>query len=393
MGRKDRIIVDIRPRANGRPKCSGCLKTRPGYDRMGQPRIFDFIPLWNIPVCFSYTMRRVQCPDCGVKVESVPWASGKHACCDVLRHFLAHWARHLSWKQTAASFGTSWDTVCRSVKWVVDYGLKHRSLEGIKALGIDEVAYSKGHQYMTLVYEISKGSKRLIGVIKSRKTKALEGFFKDFGKERCKRVEVVCSDMWKPYLNVIAAMLPAALNVLDRFHIVKKLGEAVDQVRREEVKSLKAEGFEPVLSNARYSFLKRNANLTSKQSSKLTEVLKYDLRSVRAYFLKESFDAFWQYNSPYWASWFLKKWCTRAMRSRLEPMKKFVRTLRAHEELLMNYFKAGKGFSSGIVEGLNLRINLCMRKAYGYRSFDLLQVSLFHTLGDLPEPEFTHKFC
>ena len=81
------------------------------------------------------------------------------------------------------------------------------------------------------------------------------------------------------------------------------------------------------------------------------------------------------------------------MRSRLDPMKKFVRTLRNHEDLLMNYFKAGKLYSSGIVEGLNLRINLCMRKAYGYRSFELLQISLFHTLGDLPEPKFTHKFC
>jgi transposase len=81
------------------------------------------------------------------------------------------------------------------------------------------------------------------------------------------------------------------------------------------------------------------------------------------------------------------------MRSRLDPMKKFVRTLRNHEDLLMHYFKAGKLYHSGIVEGLNLRINLCMRKAYGYRSFELLQTSLYHTLGDLPEPKFTHRFC
>lgn len=80
------------------------------------------------------------------------------------------------------------------------------------------------------------------------------------------------------------------------------------------------------------------------------------------------------------------------MRSKLDPMKKFVRTLRAHEDLLMNYFKAGKVYSSGIVEGLNLGVNLCMRKAYGYRSFELLQISLFHTLGDLPEPKSTHRF-
>ena len=120
---------------------------------------------------------------------------------------------------------------------------------------------------------------------------------------------------------------------------------------------------------------------------------KYDLKSMRALALKESFDAFWHYESPHWARWYLKKWCARAMRSQLDPMKKFVRTLRNHEDLLMNYFKAGKLYSSGIVKGLNLRINLCMRKAYGSRSFELLQISLFHTLGDFPEPKYTHKFC
>jgi len=250
-----------------------------------------------------------------------------------------------------------------------------------------------GHTYMTLVYQIDKGSKRLLGVVMGRKTEALRGFFEEFGKERCENIKVVCSDMWKAYLNVIAEMLPKALNVLDRFHIAKKLGEAVDQVRKDETARLHREGYEPVLKKSKYCFLKRPCNLTDNQSLKLSEVLQYNLKTSRAYFLKESFDAFWQYDSPRWASWFLRKWCARAMRSRLEPMKKFVRTLRNHEDLLMNYFKAGKLYSSGIVEGLNLRINLSMRRAYGYRSFDLMKIALFHQLGDLPEPKFTHKCC
>ncbi len=392
-GDKARIIAEIIPRANAKPRCSGCGKPRPGYDRMARPREFEFIPIWNIPVSFSYTMRRVDCPTCGIKVEAVPWAQGKHACCDAYRHFLASWARRMSWKETAACFHTKWDTVCRSVKWVVAYGLKHRDLEGVTAIGVDEVSYSKGHRYMTLVYQIDSGCKRLLGVIKERDTAALAGFFETMGPERCAAIKVVCSDMWKPYLNVIAAMLPTALNVLDRFHIAKKLGEAVDEVRRQEAKQLADNGYEPILKNSRYCFLKRPRNLTDRQAVKLGDLLAYDLRSVRAWMLKEAFDGFWQYDSPRWAKWYLKKWCTRAMRSRLEPMKKFVRTLRNHEDLLMNYFKAGKLYNSGIVEGLNLRINLCMRKAYGYRSFELLQISLFHTLGKLPEPKFTHKFC
>lgn len=391
-GDSKRIVAEVRPRANGKPICSGCQKQCPGYDHMSQPRHFAFVPILNIPVSLSYTMRRVQCPTCGVKVESIPWVQGKHSCCDVYRLFLASWARLLSWKQTAICFNTSWDTVRRSVEWVVDYGMKHRDLRGIVALGIDEVTYSLGHKYMTLVYQIDGGCKRLLGVTRDRSTASLTGFFEEFGKERCAEIKFVCSDMWKPYLNVIAKMLPAALNVLDRFHIAKKLGEAVDEVRRQEAKRLAREGYDPVLKNSRYCFLKRPQNLTSKQAAKLSDLLKYDLKTSRAWFLKEAFDGFWEYNSPRWAHWYLKKWCTRAMRSKLEPMKKFVRTLRAHEDLLMNYFKAGKIYSSGVVEGLNLRVGQCMRKAYGHRSFELLQVSLYHTLGKLPEPEFTHRF-
>lgn len=360
---------------------------------MSSPREFEFIPIWNIPVFLSYTMRRVNCPTCGIIVEAVPWAQGKNTYCDVYRHFLASWARRLSWKETAACFQTSWDNIRRSVKWVVDFGLKHRDLDGINAIGVDEVTYSKGHCYMTLIYQIDSGFRRLLGVVKDRDTSSLTGFFESLGAERCAKIKVVCSDMWKPYLNVIATMLPAALNVLDRFHIAKKLLEAVDEVRRQEVRTLAAEGYEPILGNSRYCFLKRPRNFTAKQAVKLGELLKYNLKTVRAWMLKESFDAFWQYNNPRWARWYLRKWCNRAMRSQLEPMKKFVRTLRNHEELLMNYFKSNKHYNSGIVEGLNLRINLCMRKAYGYRSFELLQTTLLHTLGKLPEPKFTHKFC
>lgn len=395
VGRGEQLSLEavIRPRTNSKPRCSGCGRACAGYDHMNSERRFSFIPLWNIPVDLLYTMRRVDCPDCGVKVEKVPWAEGKHATCNAFRHFLAIWARRLSWKETARCFRSSWDTVRRSVQWVVDYGLENRSLVGIEALGVDEIAYSRGHKYLTLVYQIDRGARRLLGVIKERKTESLASFFEEFGTQHCQAIKVVCSDMWKPYLKVIADRLPQALNVLDRFHIVKKLGEAVDQVRKDEAARLHREGYEPVLRKSKYCFLKRACNLTDKQATKLDDVLQYDLKTTRAYFLKEGFDAFWQYDSPYWARWFLRKWCERAMRSRLDPFKKFVRTLRQHEDLLMNYFKAGKLYSSGIVEGLNLKVKLGTRKAYGYRSFEIMKTALFHELGDLPEPKFTHRFC
>jgi len=387
------LVATIQPRQNGKIHCSRCGRARKAYDSLGV-RVFDFAPLWNIPVEFEYLMRRVNCPDCGVIVERVPWADGKSHTTKAFALFLAQWARKLSWKEAARSFCTSWDTVFRSVKAVVAYGLAHRNLDGIEAIGVDEVQYGKGHKYMTVVYQLDAGIRRLIYVGRERTAKTLLRFFFELGRERSAALKFICSDMWQPYLKVIAKKAPQALNILDRFHLVSHLTKAVNQVRVDEVRRLKDEGFdETVLRHTKYCFLKNPENLTAKQESTLDDVLGYDLKSVRAYLLKESFQLFWDYDSPYWAEWYLEKWCKKAMRSRLEPIKKFVRTVRAHQPLIMNWFRAKKAYSSGIVEGMNRNVNLVTRKAFGFRSYEVLKIALFHTMGCLPEPESTHRFC
>ena len=145
IGRRDAIVVDIRARQNGLSACSRCGKAGPVYDHMPDHRQFEFIPQWNIPVYFHYTMRRVDCEECGVRVERVPWAEGKSPVTKPFALFLARWAKRLSWKETAKPFCTTWDTVFRSVKQIVEYGLKHRQLDGIAAIGVDEIQYGKGH--------------------------------------------------------------------------------------------------------------------------------------------------------------------------------------------------------------------------------------------------------
>ena len=387
------IVAEIEPRKNGVVLCSCCGMKSPVYDHL-KTRAFDFVPLWNIPVVFEYKMRRVKCPRCGVKVEKLPWAAGKSHTAEAFQLFLAQWARKLSWKETAQSFGTCWDTVYRSVKKVVAYGLAHQNLDGVEAIGVDEIQYAKGPEYMTVVYQIDAGMRRLLYVGKKRTAKTLLRFFFEFGKERTALLQFICSDMWKPYLKVIRKKAPQALNILDRFHIVGHLTKAVNQVRVDETKQLARDGYdESVLRHTKYCFLKNPENLTDKQQLKLDDVLEYDLKSVRAYLLKESFQLFWNYTSPYWAEWFLEKWCDRAMRSRLEPIKKFVKTIRNHQPLIMNWFKAKKQYSSGVVEGLNRKVNLVTRRAFGFRSYEVLKIALLHTMGDLPEPESTHRFC
>lgn len=390
----DRLVleIEIRARDNGKAVCSGCGCRQPGYDSLPQRR-FEFVPFWGILVFFLYALRRVDCPICGVKVESIPWAQGKSPLTTTYVWFLARWARRLSWKEVAEVFHTSWDSVVRSVKMAVAWGLEHRDLEGISAIGIDEIGRGRGQSYVTLVYQIDAEVRRLLWVGKNRTAKTLLGFFKWFGEKRSTGLRFVCSDMWKPYLRVIARKAGQAVHVLDRFHIMSNMGKAIDKVRAQEVKALKAKGKAPVLTGTRWCLLKRPENLTEKQEVKLKELLSCNLKTVRAYLLKEDFQWFWQYISPLWAGKFLDAWCKRAMRSRIEPMKKMAKMLRAHRELLLNWFQAKQGaVALGVVEGFNNKARVTTKRAYGFRSYDLLKLALYHTLGDLPEPETTHEF-
>ena len=170
------IIVEIEPRKNGLTKCSICGTNCPCYDRQKNPRRFEIPPVLNMKGFFSYRMRRVECPHCGVKVERVPWAEGKSHFTKSYQLFIARWAKRLSWLETACIFKTSWDSVYRCVKYVVNYGLEHRSIGKIAAIGVDEVQYEKGQGYMTIVYEIGENCKRLLYVCKDRTVESLLGF-------------------------------------------------------------------------------------------------------------------------------------------------------------------------------------------------------------------------
>ena len=385
------IEIEVRPRRGSKPRCSGCGLPATGYDQLSERR-FEFIPVWGFAVWLLYRMRRVQCASCGVKVEQVPWAMGKHTLTRAYMLFLAQWARKLSWAETARSFHTSWEKVYQAVEYVVQWGLEHRSLGPIRAIGVDEIQVGKGHRYLTLVYQIESGCVRLLWVGQERTLASFEKFFVMIGKELSEQIEFVCSDMWKPYLKLIAKHCIHALNILDRFHVVAKMNLALDDVRAAEARRMVQDGYEPVLKKSRWCLLKRPGNLTDNQRVKLRDVLRYNLASVRAYLLKEAFQCFWEYDSPTWAGKFLDQWTEQVMRSRIEPMKKFARTIRAHRELLLNYFRARKAYSSGVIEVLNNKAKVTMRKAYGFRTFGMMEIALYHALGKLPEPELTHRF-
>jgi transposase len=390
---RDSLEVEVKPRKGSVALCSCCHQAAPCYDHASEPRRFEFVPLWGYEVFLVYVMRRVDCPRCGVKIEEVPWADGKHQCTKTYMQFLASWARSLSWTEVGRRFQTSWEKVFHAVEYIVEWGLQQRNLDGITAIGVDEIQWKKNHKYLTLVYQINSGCIRLLWIGKDRTVESFSAFFDMLGEQRSALIGHVCSDMWKPYLQVIAQRVRQAVHILDRFHIVARINKALDEVRANEHRRMHAAGREPLLTKARWLLLKRPENLTETQEPKLRELVRYNLQSVRAYLLKEEFQLLWTYVSPTWAARFIDRWTTRVMRSRIEPLKREARTIRRHKPLILNWFKAKGAFSSGIVEGLNNKAKLTMRKSYGFRQFKTIEIALYHSLGALPEPKITHRFC
>jgi transposase len=391
------IEITLQPHGGIRGRCSQCRRPAPGYDRLPERR-WQFVPLWGIATWFRYAPRRVQCPEHGVAVEYLPWSDGKRPLTCALMGFLARWARRLSWRETARVFQTSWESVYRSVEWFVQWGLAERQLAGVESMGVDEIHWGHGLRaanFLTVIYQIDGHCRRLLWVGQRRTEATLRRGLKALGPEVVKGLRFVCSDMWKPYLSVLATEAGQALHVLDRFHITMHLNQAVDQVRRAESARLRAasQAAAQQLKHTRWTLLRRGSRVRGRARQKLQALLASKLQTARAWELKETFAHFWKYRSVTWAGAFLDYWTWRAMRSRLEPMKKVARMLRSHEELILNWFRAKGEISTGAVEGLNNKIRVVTRRSYGFRTYKAMEIALYHTLGRLPEPESAHRFC
>jgi len=185
--------------------------------------------------------------------------------------------------ETSQIFSVGWADVYGAVRWVVDYGLKHRDLSGVTAIGVDEVHVGKRDKFWTLVYQIDDHCKRLLWIGHDRTEKTFDFFFESSGPTFCSGISFICSDMWKPYLNAAARWVPGALRILDRFHIVKNLNKAIEDIRREaatyakqrpgfQTRARAEAGLEPLLKKMRWAFLKKRRNWTRSQRRRMRQI-------------------------------------------------------------------------------------------------------------------------
>lgn len=382
-----KIVLRLDVRKGWKQPCGTCGTMGKIRDRL-KIRHWKHFSLWGLSVRLDYAPARVKCRVCEkVRVEDIPWSLGKCRLTSGLVWTLSDFCKHLPWDTVAHMFGVHWNTVASAVRAAVSYGLAHRETGDILYVGIDELSRRKGHVYVTNVYDLEE--KRLLWSGEGRSNDTLRSFFLEFGTVIANKVKGVCCDMWQPYINMIKEYFPRATLVFDKFHIVQKLLQAVDEVRREEVRELKTINPD-LLKRTRYIWLKNPENLKDKERARLGYLEKLNVKCHRAWLLKESFRELWNYTDRKGAEAYLKKWFWWATHSRLEPMRDFAWMIRRHQGEILNY--SDLAISNGAVEGLNNKAKVVSHRSYGFRKAATYITALYHCLGKLPRPPALHKF-
>lgn len=363
-------------------RCGVCRQRCREVHDVRKERQWRDLSMRKLPLNLRYRPRRVGCPRCGVRVEDFPWAEPWARVTTALANAVAMLARELSWQGTAREYGLNWKSVATIVKQAVQYGLRCRARPPVHAIGIDEVSRRKGQVYLTVVYDLER--RVLLWVGEDRTEEAVKKFFtEEMGRRRCGTLRVVCMDMWAAYINLVREHAPQAQILFDRFHIVKHLNEAVDEVRRSLMRQLSLKE-RATFKGTRWLLLKNPWNLNQNQKERLSTLVRWNSPLVRAWYLKEVFQLFWTYRQPRRAEQHLRKWMNSAMRSKLQPFKRFVRMVRSHLDGVLPWTKIR--LSNGAVEAMNNKIKSISHRSFGFRSSKNFIAAIYHCCAKLPLP-------
>ena len=362
------VTVVLRRRRLICPHCS--FKTSARYDRRDRPSRWRHLDLgvWRVEICC--TLRRLRCPTHGVVVEQVPFARpGAHLTRD-FDDLLAWLATRMDKTAIARLCRVSWRTVGRACERVVAAELDPKRLDGLFRIGVDEISWRKHHKYLTLVVDHDRGC--VVWGSEGKDARTLDKFFDELGPQRGEQIEAVSMDLGPAFLKSVQAPghAPQALVCADVFHLVKLVGDALDEVRRglwQQLRLLPDDRYAKAFKGSRWALLKNPDDLTDTQTAQLTKIRRSRSKVWRAYEMKEQFRAIFAGNlEPADAIASLDRWTTRALRSRLEPFTKAARTMRDRRGIIINAIE--QGISNGRVEGLNTKVRLIIRRGYGFHS-------------------------
>ena len=346
------------------------------YDHIS--RRWRYLDIWQYKSYIKARVPRIKYKDSNsVEQVEVPWSDNFSRSTHLFEKVIIDSLVKMSIKDVRQTYSVSWYTVenildkyIKKMRSKVSYDLTY--------IGIDEISRKKGHKYFTLVYDLTKGQVVWIG--KDRKYTTLKEFIRWYGKKKIKKLKGIALDMWDPYIKALEEHAIKNKIVFDKFHIAKHLNKAMDKTRREE-NSLLLEEKISLLKKTRYIWLKNYENLTKKQEKTLEELIKYRLKSVKVYELKELFKFFWGYKTKKHAVRFFNKWFWRATHSRIESIKKVAYMLKKYFYGVINYIK--HSISNGRSEGINNKIRVYTKRAYGYKTDKMMMNMIYLTCGGI----------
>lgn len=368
----DGLICDVEPTTEI-PCCGGCgRRVRKVYDQR-KPRLWRHLDLAGMSLEFRYAPRRLRCPTCGVTTEMVPWADPMSWFTHAFEQTVGYLAQESSKTVVSTMMRVAWATVGAIIGRVVERMLPSDRLAGLTHIGVDELSYRKHHKYVTIVVDHRTG--RVVWAREGKNAETLRSFFEELGKERCALIQAVTIDMSKAYISAVSASAPNAQIIFDRFHVQRLVHDALDEVRRAEVRTLEDTQERSALKNTRFALQKNPWNLTDIEKTKLTELPKTNATLYRAYLLKESFAAILDRRQPNVVLMKLEEWISWAKHSGLKPFAKVARTIAQHLDGIVAY--VATGLSNARSEGTNGKVRTITRRSYGLHGASAL-IALIH---------------
>jgi len=375
------LHIAVKPFKNG-CRCPHCgrrgkiVRTRP------QVRWWRDIPVGGWEVWLMYAPREILCSTHGRVDESMPCADRYARVSYRYEYVMLRYCQMMPQKAAAELLRVSASTLSDQLHRCVKRIRSGHRIRGLKTIGIDEISYCKGHKYATLVYDLDRSVVVWIGEGKGRKTidKFFDTMLSDYQKQQ---ITAGCCDMSEAYIGAITTHCPNAALVLDRFHIVKALNSAIDEVRKEQWREANVAD-RKALKGLRWLLYRHSSTRSAQDTRTLRALNKGNRRIYRAWCLKDEFERFWNYNARWAAERFLKAWMTAVLRSRLAPMKRFVGTLRNHYEGVVAFIDTG--LTNAAAEGLNRIVKIVKNRASGFRNLDAFSDLIYLTVGDVDIP-------
>lgn len=352
-------------------RCGGCRrKTQARYDAK-EVQVQD-LDTFGRPLILVFERARVLCPRCGVRAEALSWVQSPFHRTVRFEFWVARLAKRMSLKDVSDLTGLHWATVKAIDKAAIEKALRKRGKpKKLQAIGIDEHSLRRRHHYATVVADVVKREAWWVG--KDRQEATLDGFFRWLGRKRSKKLKMVVLDMWKPYLASVRKWAGQAKVVFDKFHLLRHLGKAVSRVRLDEASGARKKDRQ-VYRDARWLLLTRWGHLSRGDRGFLGYLFRLNRKVAKAYLLAESFRTLWKYRLVGWGRRFLNAWKKVVQRSRLKPLQKFADLVMEHQEGILNALN--HPLALGYMEGLNTKVRVVLRRAYGYRDFDYYRLKV-----------------